>query len=98
MKFRLRVLPMGWSWAVWVMQNILEHLVGTEGPRTSQLAMHRPTPPISAEHSAQVLYIDNFAVVGESAEAAEQEVQGMLDKLQVVGVAAAASTKWLHSD
>ena len=61
---RLKVCPMGWSWAVFWCQMSVQRVISSvpECPETSQLVDCRPCPSTKTKHA---LYIDNFFCVGQ---------------------------------
>ena len=64
--FAVRVLPMGWSWSVFLMQTVHVHMVN----HLSKLPWVVDKSPCaafgagSADSGVRMLYIDNFAVLG----------------------------------
>ena len=73
----LKVLPMGWTWSVYIVQALHEQLLEECGiDATRCQAGGWPTPPLGEGAVAQP-YCDNLQVLGYSAD----EVNSLLDKL-----------------
>ena len=64
-EFHLLVAPMGWNWAVWFVQQMLEHLIPYEAGETT-LRHLLPTPDWDVSPVVKLLYIDNFAALALS--------------------------------
>ena len=62
----LRVVPMGWSWAMWFAQRVLEQQVleATTLDADRLLADHEPVPDISCGTPVVLAYADNLNVAG----------------------------------
>ncbi|CAK0878156.1 unnamed protein product [Prorocentrum cordatum] len=60
---RLKVVPMGWSWALWWCQSIMERIAEQSGcPESQRLHDGRPAPGLSEFGHLQ--YVDNFVSFG----------------------------------
>jgi hypothetical protein len=58
---RLRVLPMGWSWALWFCQSVHEHIGRSVGHADSDQASDKTIPhPLSTHDTRHGKYVDNF--------------------------------------
>jgi hypothetical protein len=64
------VVPMGWSWAVWLVQRKHEHIVGgvAEAFGASLVSDFSPPPVMSGDTLLMSMYIDNLLVQGANAE------------------------------
>ena len=87
-RFRMRAVPMGWNWAVFLVQQAHLHLLaeGARGPRR-WLLDRRPAPEVGGGRPAAILYIDNFAAVGTSAQQVNEDVFLMEKQLRSRGLA-----------
>ncbi|CAK0901538.1 unnamed protein product [Prorocentrum cordatum] len=83
-RFRFKVVPMGWSWAVHFIQEAHLHLVKSVLP--SQPWCLDKCPGIDLNSAdAKVLYIDNFAVLSQSSVRAATAVADMQAALAAKG-------------
>ena len=89
-EFRLLVVPMGWNWAVWFAQQLLEHLLPDEAGETT-LRHLSPAPRWDDGPEVKLLYIDNFAALALSQAAADESLTRMLGRLETAGVVARAN-------
>ncbi len=82
MQLRVKVCPMGWSWAVaLVVQAGHEHLLRNAGPTNEWVRDRAPkSTPLCASGTLKVLHIDNFAVVATSRE----EASGLVDEMEAI--------------
>ena len=64
--FRVRVCPMGWSWAVSLAQKAHEWLLRGVGKPFPWVLDKVPYPPLFTVGTVKVLCIDDFAVLGSS--------------------------------
>ena len=63
---RLRIVPMGWSWALWWCQNVHENIVSAAGAINElRPSDQSPAPNSKCCHTE---YVDNFHVLGTSRE------------------------------
>ena len=60
---RLAVVPMGWTWALWWCQKILETKAEEGGATDGQRVLDKLAAP-SVERPIHVCYVDNFAAMG----------------------------------
>ena len=86
--FLLTVVPMGWSWAVWMIQTTMEHLIGKSSDSVVSLALYQGAPKVDLTVDAQIIYIDNFASITVCSERSEQGLACMLARLEDAGVLA----------
>ncbi|CAK0845448.1 unnamed protein product, partial [Prorocentrum cordatum] len=87
--FRVRVVPMGWNWAVHFVQSAHLNVLASISPNNQWLVDKQPgTCPSDSSAAAKVLCIDNFAAISTSREAALQVVNDMLGSFTSEGVRA----------
>ncbi|CAK0878486.1 unnamed protein product, partial [Prorocentrum cordatum] len=87
--FRVRVVPMGWNWAVHFVQSAHLNVLASVSPNSQWLVDKRPGTCLSdSSAAAKVLYIDNFAAISTSRETALQVVNDMLGSFTSEGVRA----------
>ncbi|CAK0793192.1 unnamed protein product, partial [Prorocentrum cordatum] len=84
-RFRFKVVPMGWSWAVHFIQEAHLHLVKSVLPTQPWCLDKCPGIDLNSE-DAKVLYIDNFAVLSQSSNRAATAVADMQAALAAKGV------------
>ena len=61
----LTVIPMGWSWALWIAQAVHEEKARLAGLTVEGRIRDRvPTPPLSTRDTIHALYVDNYMVCG----------------------------------
>ncbi len=75
--FQLRVCPVGWSWAVALVQAGHECILRDIRPDLPWVKDRIPTAPIAKVHGIKVLYIDNCAVLADTPEMADKVVTEM---------------------
>ena len=62
---RLLVLPMGWSWSLWLCQSVHERAGELGGLSDSTPILDKKTPvPLDSHDSQHAIYVDNFLVLG----------------------------------
>ncbi|CAK0899810.1 unnamed protein product [Prorocentrum cordatum] len=83
-RFRFKVVPMGWSWAVHFIQEAHLHLVKSVLPSQPWCLDKCPGIDLNLE-DAKVLYIDNFAVLSQSPSRAATAVADMQAALAAKG-------------
>ncbi|CAK0799436.1 unnamed protein product, partial [Prorocentrum cordatum] len=77
---RLRVVRMGWSWAMWWCQSVMERVAEAAGCGDySRLRDGRPAP--SLDPSCHLEYVDNFVSIGYDAEAVRSAVTRVMTEL-----------------
>ncbi|CAK0844517.1 unnamed protein product [Prorocentrum cordatum] len=87
--FRVRVVPMGWNWAVHFVQSAHLNVLASISPNNQWLVDKQPGTCLSdSSAAAKVLYIDNFAAISTSRETALQVVNDMLGSFTSEGVRA----------
>ncbi|CAK0892485.1 unnamed protein product, partial [Prorocentrum cordatum] len=84
-RFRFKVVPMGWSWAVHFIQEAHLHLVKSVLPSQPRCLDKCPGIDLNSE-DAKVLYIDNFAALSQSSDRAATAVADMQAALAAKGV------------
>ena len=85
----LRVCPMGWSWAFWIGQRVLQRqLELCSGlPLTRHLADHEPAPPLTSEQPVIIAYCDNVNIVGLAPAAVDLCLKKVIGHLEDCGFA-----------
>ena len=73
----LTVIPMGWSWALWIAQAVHEEKARLAGLTVEGRIRDRvPTPPLSTRDTIHALYVDNYMVCGHDPNTVQQEALG----------------------
>ncbi|CAK0857930.1 unnamed protein product [Prorocentrum cordatum] len=82
---RLKVVPMGWSWALWWCQSIMERIAEQSGcPEPQRLHDGRPAPGLSEFGHLQ--YVDNFVSLGYDRDAVRAAVARVAAELERRGL------------
>ncbi len=76
----MRVCPTGWSWAVALVQSAHEWLLRDVRHSLECVQDKVPNSPLPEVGAVKLLYIDNFAVIADSAETAA----GVVDEMESV--------------
>ena len=84
--FRVRVVPMGWSWSVFFVQTAHTFQMRSVRPEDPWLIDKRPCSCVEAHNTSKVLYIDNFAALSGSRQMADDTVHHMKRQLEEKGV------------
>lgn len=64
---QLEVLPMGWSWSLFLCQRVHEVVAGKSGFDSSSAILDRHVPKPSGSHDVQhAEYVDNFLIAGHN--------------------------------
>lgn len=87
--FRLKVVPMGWSWAAFLIQSVMEDVLAKDCPERL-LRQHRPAAGQLGEESSRIIYIDNFASLSTSKQQAQDDLKDMLSRLAARSIQAVA--------
>ena len=84
---QVKVLPMGWTWATYFCQRLLENVfVSRSGfPSSLQVLGRRPAPELGTKHSNYIIYIDNFAHLSLSKKQAQRDLETSEVALRAVG-------------
>ena len=84
----LRVLPMGWSWALHLCQQVLMHAIDVAGFSPRQIiGDKRAAVQLSARRDTAVAgYVDNFGVFGSDKETVDQGLAGIITVLRGWGL------------
>ncbi|CAE7893669.1 hypothetical protein AK812_SmicGene22743 [Symbiodinium microadriaticum] len=81
---RLAVVPMGWSWALFICQNLHEQIVEASGLSEGQrLRDGRPCPSAAVAHTQ---YVDNLVVLGQDRSAVVSAFQHAVEHLKAAGL------------
>ena len=98
--FRVKVCPMGWSWAVslvqaahgWLLRGLAPSLEWVEDKRPNlplvPPAADRENSELCQQDAVKILYIDNFAIIGQSKEVVEELVTAMEEIFAKAGIVA----------
>ena len=83
----MRVVPMGWSWAMWVAQRIHQHqaCMALSIPPSQVLADGRPAPSLSTGEAVIIPYADNLNVCGVNQQAVQDTKDKVVKQLRSVG-------------
>ncbi len=82
---RLRVVPMGWSHALWWCQRVMERAAEAAGCSASQRIQDgRPCPCL--HRAAHLEYVDKSVALGYSADAVESNVRAVVKELTSRGL------------
>ena len=87
-RFRVKVVPMGWAWAVFFIQAAHRHVQARTQVPSFWLQDKIPSPTVEAKVVARVLYIDNFATISVDADAGEAALEEMELALEAKGIIA----------
>ena len=84
-----RGIPMGWSWAMWVVQSIVENvLLHSAEPGNDQLvADRRPAARLQMGRPLAGGYVDNFLIVAACRDDAVRRYRAVLQGFAVLGIA-----------
>ena len=87
--FRMKVVPMGWNWAVWFMQQAMEHtILARSFPEAPLVRQFRPSLPLDKVAVTRMIYIDNFAALSLDQAKAKEAAAQMLESLTKRNIAA----------
>ena len=83
----LTVVPMGWSWAMWIAQRIHQHqaCLALDFPPSQVLADGRPPPSLMGGTPAITPYADNLNVCGTDRARVPQAKDAVVSRLRAVG-------------
>ena len=81
---RCRVIPMGWSWAMYIAQRVRQHLcLEAAQLDTSRLLVEgRPAPDLSSDEVAIIPYADNLNVAGTDQIRVQQVKDAIVARLR----------------
>lgn len=84
---RLRAVPMGWSWAMWISQRVHQFIaLQSSGLGTDDLLVEgRPCPDLSSGRCALIVYADNLNVLGTNARAVQATKDSIVKELRETG-------------
>ena len=82
---RMRVVPMGWSWALWWCQSILERCADAAGAEPSE-KLYDGSPPAPLVGGVNVRYVDKCVAMGTDAAAARRLALRVGDELRRRGL------------
>ena len=84
---QMKVVPMGWSWAMYFAQRIRQHqvMLGTGAKPEQVLADGRPAPSLSQGVPLLVPYADNLNVIGTDQTEVQRYKDLAVERLRQVG-------------
>ena len=84
---RLRAVPMGWSWAMWISQRAHQHIaLQASGLGVERLLVEgRPCPDLSRGEAILIPYADNLNVAGTDAERVQSIKDSVVNELRRLG-------------
>lgn len=84
---QMRVVPMGWNWAMYFAQRIHQHqvMIGANLQVTQILADGRPPPDLSSGQTIVVPYADNLNVLGTCKQDVQRVKDAAVSQLRRVG-------------
>ena len=85
----LRVVPMGWSWAMWIAQRIHQEQCMIASGLTADrlLTDRRPAPPLDGQRPVIMPYADNLNVAGTNKEVVQDTKDKVVQHLRGLGFA-----------
>jgi hypothetical protein len=83
---QLTVMPMGWSWALYFCQRIVEAQVLRAGFAMGDLVRDRHTMPDLDDQNLGAVYVDGAAVLGTVQPEVRRDISKVLDSLTRVGL------------
>eukprot|EP00975_Prorocentrum_lima_P053688 11265176-Prorocentrum_lima.AAC.1 len=82
----VRVVPMGWNWAVHLIQQTHRHIIETALSIPMWVLDKRPAAVIHPGEAGVVLYIDNFAAIAPDPDNAKSIVKDIQSTLSDKGI------------
>ena len=84
---QMKVVPMGWSWAMFFAQRIHQHqvMIGAGIPHHRVLADGRPAPVLKDESGVIVPFADNLNVIGTNKDEVQRVKDQAVAQLRKVG-------------
>ena len=85
---RLRVVPMGWSWAMWLSQRVhqVQSQIGAGISQDRVLVDGKPAPDLSDGQVLLLPYADNLNVAGVDQRRVQMAKDGAVKRLREVGL------------
>merc|ERR1712085_173566 len=82
---RLKVCPLGWSWALWWCQGVHQQIARRAGVLDEQRVVDgRPKPGL--EQTAAIIYVDNFVSVSTSRSASIEMTKKVVAEMRRCGL------------
>ena len=83
----LRVVPMGWSWAMWIAQRVHQHqcLVASGLPSERIMTDRRPVPSLDTDETFVLPYADNLNVGGTNKDKVQEVKDKVVEHLRRIG-------------
>lgn len=84
----LRVVPMGWSWAMWLSQRVHQYQsqLGAGVSEDRVLVDGKPCPDLSSGEVLLLPYADNLNVAGIDAEKVQKAKDSAVSRLRAIGL------------
>ena len=84
---RMKVVPMGWSWAMWIAQRIHQHqaAIAVDCSPDQVLVDGRPPPDLQAGSPVMIPYADNLNVCGTCKDSVQRAKDKVVQRLRDVG-------------
>ena len=84
---RMKVVPMGWSWAMWIAQRIHQHqaALAVDCSPDQVLVDGRPPPDLQAGSPVMIPYADNLNVCGTCKVSVQRAKDKVVQRLRDVG-------------
>lgn len=92
--FQARVVPMGWSWAVYLMQAAHHKVLRSVASGHAWVVDKVPAPPLTQGSVLKVLYIDNVAAIALEEGPCERALSNMLEAFEQKCVVAHRDPWW----
>lgn len=92
------VVPMGWSWAVFLIHRVHEHVLRDVVPSDAWVLDKCGAQHVRSGRDVYALYIDNYACLNVSRERAEGEATRMKEALAAVGIVSDTEDVQVASD
>ena len=83
----LRVVPMGWSWAMWIAQRVHQHqcLLASGLPSDRIMTDRRPVPSLDTDEPFVLPYADNLNVGGTNKDRVQEVKDKVVEHLRRIG-------------
>ena len=81
-------MPMGWSWALWIAQEVISHqcLVAVNGNSSELVKDKHPAPPILPGAAPLGIYVDNVHCFGGRRQDAESRMSLVAQHFESLGI------------
>eukprot|EP00435_Cladocopium_sp_Y103_P009768 s2772_g2.t1 len=83
----LQVIPMGWSWALWLANEAVVNISKKHAPWVDGVLRERkPTPQLCDYRTVLGVYVDNITILGKSASDVDRRAECLQRSFDEVGV------------